>query len=104
VAERQALHNVTMTEGNVPNRTFSEKVWGLKTGVFLPWASHTDLRPQLAFGFDWRFEAMRYFLEFGLGATLPSHDLGAGAGYGGVWAELGGSYYLTDSFISPDLS
>jgi hypothetical protein len=100
-SETQTLHTVTVTEGKVPNRTFSETVWGLKTGVFQPLASNTDLRPQLILGFDWRFEALKYFLEFGVGMTLPSNDLGRGEAYGGVWAELGGSYYLTDGFISP---
>ena len=33
VAETRTITNVTKTEGKAPNRVFSEKVWGLKTGV-----------------------------------------------------------------------
>jgi hypothetical protein len=93
VDQTMTLHNITRTEGAKANRTTTEKVMGMKTGLFLPVASGVDLEPMLSLQFDGRFESDRYFLEFGAGAVLPSGS-GNRRGYGGLFAEFGASAYL----------
>ena len=102
VAETRTITNVTKTEGKAPNRVFSEKVWGLKTGVVFAVAPGVEIEPMIPLAFDWRFEGESYFLEFGFGASFPvSVGDSEAKGFGGVWAEFGGSYYLLNSSISP---
>jgi hypothetical protein len=93
VGQTMTLKNITRTEGQRPNRTFTEKVMGLKTSLIMPFASDIDLAPMLAVQFDGRFEADSYFLEFGAGITMPTNESGR-RGYGGLFAEFGGSLYL----------
>jgi hypothetical protein len=93
VSETMNLKNITRTEGARPNRTFTEKVMGMKSGITVPFASGVDLAPMLSFQFDGRFEADWYFLEFGAGLTIPSNKEDT-RGYGGLFSEFGGSVYI----------
>lgn len=99
--ETMTIDTVTEREGEKKNRTFSEKVIGVKTGF--DWVfSSTDFEPIISVGFDARLEARHYFLEFGAGFSLPSSGgNSSNVDVGGVYAEFGGSYYLTHTSISP---
>jgi hypothetical protein len=93
VDQTMNLRNITKTEGARVNRTTTEKVVGMKTGLIVPFAKGVDLDTMLSLQFDARFESERYFLEFGAGFMLPS-DSDDRKGYGGVFAEFGLSAYL----------
>lgn len=100
IAETRNLHNVTETEGKVPNRVFVDKVMGLKLGFTMPFAKGLKLEPALSLQFDGRLEGEVYFLEFGVGGMLPSGATD-GRSMGSLFAEFGASYYLMDEGVSP---
>ena len=101
LAETQTIHNVTKNEGKATNRTFVEKVMGLKTAFILPVASGLKFQPAMSLSFDGRFETDKGFLEFGVGFTLPTLNDDDKIGLGGLFTEFGGSYYLMDQNVSP---
>jgi hypothetical protein len=80
---------------------FMEKVVGIKSAFFLPYATETNLAPLLGVGFDARLEMESYFVELGAGALIPSETYDDDYMYGGVYTEFGVSYYLTSSEVSP---
>jgi hypothetical protein len=80
---------------------FMEKVVGIKSAFFVPYATETNLAPLLGVGFDARLEAESYFVELGAGALIPSETYDDDYMYGGVYTEFGVSYYLTSSEGSP---
>lgn len=94
------LDNVTGKEARAPNRIFVEKVFGLRTAVVVPVASDLETTAGLMLQFDGRLEGSSYFLEFGAGIALPS-DFDSDDGFGGVLAQIGASYYLTSTNVSP---
>lgn len=106
-SETRTINTVTEREGKKVNRTFVEKVIGIKTSHTLPVAlgSSTNYEPMIAFGANGRLEGEKYFLEVGAGFTLPGGSgVSAGNGFdsaGGIYGELGGSYYLNDKNVSP---
>ncbi len=106
-SETRTIDTVTEREGKKVNRTFVEKVIGIKTSYEVPVAlgSSTKYNPMIAFGANARLEGEKYFLEVGAGFTVPNGvgfsdgtDLGSA---GGIYGELGGSYYLNDNNVSP---
>lgn len=100
VERTRNLRNVTRREAQAPDRTFSDKVMGLKTAVIWPRASEKNFDPSVSLQFDGRLEAAWGFLEFGAGAVLPT-DGSENDGLGGVFAEFGGSLYVVDANVSP---
>ncbi len=106
-SETRTVNTVTEREGKKVNRTFVEKVIGFKTSYMVPVAlgSSTKYDPMIALGANGRLEGERYFLELGAGFTLPSSAGGSGGtdfrSVGGIYGELGGSYYLNDNNVSP---
>ncbi|MBI5549828.1 MAG: hypothetical protein HY901_38570 [Deltaproteobacteria bacterium] len=92
------LDNVTRKEATRGNRLFAEKVLGLRTGFTYPVA---DIEPSLSLGFDGRLEGRDYFLEVGAGAFVSGDSSEERSGLSGIYAELGASYYLTHTSISP---
>ncbi|MDX2054840.1 MAG: hypothetical protein SFV15_20725 [Polyangiaceae bacterium] len=104
----RTLDSITEREGQKRNRLFVEKVIGVKTRyTYLKnFGSSPDYNPTLSGGFDARLEGETYFLEVGAGIILPSgggsSDSGSSAGsVGGLYSELGGSYYLRNNDVSP---
>jgi hypothetical protein len=105
--------NVTLAEGRAKNRVWTEKVFGVKTGVHLPFAKNAEYSPLVSLGFDGRLEHERFFLEFGAALLIPteleddssdcwdSSDPACDSSkdnrgrVGGLAAEIGGSYFLT---------
>jgi hypothetical protein len=97
----RSIDNVTGKETRGRNRLFMEKIFGVRMAAVLPIAYHLHPRAGVSIMFDGRLENNDYFLEFGAGLMLPS-DLGsADTGIGGLLAQLGASYYLTHSNVSP---
>lgn len=101
VAETRSVRNVTRDEAAPENRTFTEKIWGIRTQVLVPLASGQQFEPTAGLTFDWRLESRNYFLEFGFGFFIPTDSSEKAYGYGGLQAEVGGSYYLTEDTVSP---
>ena len=103
LAKTRTLTNITRTEGRVPNRTFIEKVMGLKFGLSLAAWPGWRFDPMVSLQFDGRLEGENYFLEFGAGFLISTSAWEAPGvvSYGGVFAELGASYYLLNQSISP---
>lgn len=95
----RTLDNITENERRPRNRLFSEKVIGLKTGVF-GLLSARALDPDAGLMFDCRLEAEDYFLEFGAGFMFGTNATRDPA-VGGLVAEIGGSYYLAHDNVSP---
>jgi hypothetical protein len=96
------LDNVTRTEAKRPNRTWSDKVTGFKAGFTYPIGWSEEISPMMNAGFALRVEGARHFLEFGVGLILPATpDSRDHLAYGGVYGEIGASFYLAQSSTSP---
>ena len=81
------------------------KALGMKTSLIFPVASGRSIAPMMAAQFDGRMGSRDSFIEFGMGAAIPSSGA-SGANViqmGGVFIELGGSFYLSDGPIAPYL-
>lgn len=100
VEQTRTVRDVTRREGQAPNRTFTEKVMGLKSAVIWPRASGKSFDASVSFQFDGRLETHSGFLEFGAGAVLPTNGSDKD-GLGGVFMEFGGSLYLAEASASP---
>lgn len=100
--QTRTLDTITKSEGRRPNRTWVEKVMGLKAGLTYPLGYGEKLAPMMSFGFNGRLESRTYFVEFGVGFTIPAvRDEEEDLAYGGLYSELGFNYYLGDSNVSP---
>jgi hypothetical protein len=98
-AETIAIENVTKAETQSLNRTASQKVMGLKTSVGFP-VSDSKLEPYATLGFDGRLEGKNYFIELGAGFMVPA-AINDRQGYGGLYADIGADYYLSNGSVSP---
>jgi hypothetical protein len=93
------IDNITGKEAHGGNRLFLEKIFGVRTAVMLPLAQHLHSDAALSLMFDGRLETDDYFLEFGAGFLLPSHE--QSADLAALMLQFGASYYLTHSSVSP---
>jgi hypothetical protein len=108
--------NVTLNEARPQNRMWTEKVIGVKTGLHLPYAKNADFSSAVSLQFDTRLEHDRFFLEFGAGAVIPTEINDAEecdfegdelvcdgndkeGSIGGLTAEIGASYFLTQGNV-----
>jgi hypothetical protein len=98
----RTIDNVTGREARKTNRLFVEKIFGARFGVLMPFAKHLENQASLLAQFDARLEQRDYFLEMALGFWLPSRT-NSREGLGGLVMQLGGSYYLTHTSVSPYL-
>jgi hypothetical protein len=106
-------HNVTLTETRPQNRVWTEKLWGVKGGVHLPFAKDASYAAAASVGIDFRLEHELFFLEFGASVILPT-DMESNddcswsdsaecakkrerkhGNVGGLGAEIGASRFLT---------
>lgn len=108
-------HNVTLAEARPETRRWSEKIFGFKTGVHIPFGKDADFSPSIGLAFDVRLEMDRFFVEFGGGFLIPTDPVDDSYCYdncedfevsnqgsvGGLTGEIGGSYFLTDGNIAP---
>ena len=81
------------------------KAFGMKTGLIFPVASGRSFAPLMSAQFDGRIGSRDSFIEFGAGAAIPSSSSSNSniIQMGGVFVELGGSFYLSDGPIAPYL-
>jgi hypothetical protein len=100
--ETRTLDNVTTTEGIQPKRVSTARVAGFKGGFVYPIGWKERVRSMMSVGFDLRLEGEHHFLELGVGFAVPAGTESPYA-YGGVWSEIGASYYLTHEVTSPYL-
>lgn len=106
-----------------PPRKKDQMVYGLKSGVHMPLARNASYYSAVSLQFNGRLQLPRFFLEFGVGFLLPTVMRNApyvsctwdvttmtnvcpqttsDRGHvGGITAEIGASYYLTDSDVAP---
>jgi hypothetical protein len=102
--QTRTLDTITKSEGRRPNKTWVEKVMGLKASLTYPLGYGNEIAPMMNFGFNGRLESRSYFVEFGVGFTIPAMTEEEGEtelAYGGLYSELGFNYYLGDSNVSP---
>jgi hypothetical protein len=89
----------------VPVQAQYPKALGIKTGLMFPVASGRSFAPLMSLQFDGRLGSRDSFVEFGIGAAIPS-SVSQGSNdiqMGGVFAELGGSFYLSTASVAPYL-
>ncbi|HEY8942808.1 MAG TPA: hypothetical protein VIM73_01045 [Polyangiaceae bacterium] len=101
--ETRQLDTVTKTESKRPNRTWVEKVVGVKAGITMPLGYGEEIAPMMSVGFNGRYEGASHFLEFGVGMTIPANSSEYDMSYGGLYAELGANLYLSNTSVSPYL-
>ena len=88
-----------------PPSALYPKAFGMKTGLIFPHRTGRSFAPLMSAQFDGRIGSRDSFVEFGVGAAIPSNS-SSGSNViemGGVFVELGGSFYLTDGPIAPYL-
>lgn len=101
IEETQTRTTVTEAEAQKRSkRLASTHSLGVKTGVTVPFSPGVAMAPMGSIGFDARFENERWFYELGVGLLIPVGTANA-QGYGGVSADLGASYFLTDTDFAP---
>jgi hypothetical protein len=100
-AEARTLDTVTRSEQSQPLRTSSQKVAGFKGGITYPIGWTRAVAVQMSGAFDLRLESASHFIEVGVGITVPPSN--GNLAYGGLWAEIGGSFYLADGSTAPYL-
>ena len=97
--EARNIDNVTRTEGQQALRTSSQKVAGLKGSFTYPIGWSETLSPQASVALDLRFESRMHFIELGIGLTFAAGD--DNPGYGGLWTDVGGAFYLSEANTAP---
>jgi hypothetical protein len=78
------------------------KALGMKAGLVFPWSPSHSYQSMMSLQFDGRIGSRSSFIEFGGGVAFPTASSGnADIRMWGVFAELGGSVYLSDSAVGP---
>ena len=92
-------------EASAPVQSQYPKALGMKTGLIFPVASGKSFASLMSFQFDGRLGSRDSFVEFGVGAAIPSSsaDGSKDIQMGGVFAELGGSLSLSTASVAPYL-
>ena len=89
-------HNVSIAESQGGAlRVGNQRMLGLKLSFGAPVGGNASFNGIGALGFDGRFEREKYFVEIGAGFILPGP--GGNKSYGGVGADLGIDYFLTNA-------
>jgi len=100
IENTRSIDNITGKEGRAPNRLFLEKIFGARFAMVLPVANHLDPQATMLIGFDARLEQHDYFFELGAGLLVPN-EVDHKRSISGLVGQLGGSYYLSHTSISP---
>ncbi len=98
VDKTRGMTTITRREGMGYNELWTRRSKGFKMGVLKPFSADTTFSPVVSIGFDYKVDLNRYYLEFGVGARLPtglSND--SVRYYGGNYFEMGGGYYVVDN-------
>jgi hypothetical protein len=97
--EARNIDNVTRTEEQQALRTSAQKVAGFKGSFTYPIGYSETLSPQASIALDLRFESRMHFIQLGIGLTFAAGD--DNSGYGGLWTDIGGDFYLTEGNTAP---
>lgn len=97
--EARTVDNVTTTEQGQPKRVKAQKVAGFKGSFTYPVGWKDAMAAQMSGAFDLRLESGQHFIEIGVGLTFAAAN--QRYSYGGLWADIGGSFYLTESSSAP---
>jgi hypothetical protein len=78
---------------------------GLKSGIIFPMASSRSFATQMSLQFDGRIGPRNAFAEVGAGIVIPSTTASGSdtIEMGGLFAEFGGGYYLSEGSVAPYL-
>jgi hypothetical protein len=68
--EVRTYKNVTLTETRPQNRVWTEKLWGFRAGVHMPFAKNANYDTAASLSLDFRLEHELFFLEFGASLIL----------------------------------
>jgi hypothetical protein len=98
-SETRTIDNVTLTEKTPPNRLGSQKVAGFKGSFTYPVGWGNSISPMMSASFDLKLESLNHFIQFGIGFTIPAGDYDYS--YGGVFVDIGGSFYLSQASTAP---
>jgi len=81
------------------------KAMGIKTAMIFPWSRNRTYEPMISLQFDGRIGSRDSFIEIGAGAAIPTSSSGESNAIemGGIFAELGGSMFLSDGAVAPYL-
>ena len=103
--ETRTLDTVTQGEATPAAQTYSVVPKGVKASIIMPFAKGVDLDPMASLAFELRIEKRDYFFGLAAGAMLPSAGVSDGnsSGYGGVFAEFSGNYFLAQTNFAPYL-
>lgn len=101
VEETRDMYNVTRREGMGHNKTFIETYKGVKFGMSYAVSSSDQFSPMVNIGFNYKAEAEKFFMEFGAGGKIPRDLFEIGVPqYGGVYFEMGVSYFAINKLVS----
>jgi hypothetical protein len=81
------------------------KALGIKTALIVARSGSRSYAPMMSLQFDGRVGSRNSFVELGAGAAIPasSSTQEGDVQMGGIFAELGGSLYLSDGEMAPYL-
>jgi hypothetical protein len=99
--ETRTLDTVTAGEATPTTQTSTVVPKGIKSSLVLPLAKGVTLEPMASIAFELRIEKRDYFFGFAGGMMLPSDSSTDSHGYGGLFAELSGNYFLTHTNFAP---
>jgi hypothetical protein len=95
----RTMDNITRREGMGKNQLFVQKHKGVKVAAIYPVGySGQKYSSMVGIGYDMRFDAEKFFLEFGVGGRIPTAMYDSSAyQYGGIAFEVGGDYFVLPS-------
>jgi hypothetical protein len=76
---------------------------GIKSGIYFPVAKGRSFASMMSLQFDARVGTRDAFAEVGAGFAVPANAGRTGIQMGGVYAEFGGGFYLSQGSIAPYL-
>jgi hypothetical protein len=100
IENTRSIDNVTGKEMRAPNRLFLEKIFGARFAMVVPVADHLDPQATMLLQFDARLEQKDYFFELAAGLLVPN-EVNNRRSVAGLVGQLGGSYYLSHTSVSP---
>jgi hypothetical protein len=92
----RTMDNITRREGMGKNQLFVQKHKGIKIAAMYPLGYNGEKYSSIVgIGYDMRFDAEKFFMEFGAGGRIPTAMFNNTTyEYGGVAFELGANYFL----------
>jgi hypothetical protein len=94
--QTRTMDNITRREGMGKNQLFAQKHKGVKVAAIYPLGYNGQkYSSMVGIGYDMRFDAEKFFMEFGVGGRIPTAMYDSTSyQYGGVAIEIGADYFL----------